>query len=102
MSEVEKMYRNSGIEKCNRLLELCPFGNECDYCEHNWYPEFTAEKQLKIIVFLVNKGYNVTFANLSHKFSLEQISKSLALCINSKWNNLTEQERTEIAEILRG
>ena len=94
MSEIEKLYENARVEKINTQC-----ANNISYHLVK-YPSFTAEKQLKIIAFLVNKGYNVTFANLSNKFSLEQISKSLALCINSKWNNLSEEEKQQVKGIL--
>lgn len=92
MSEIEKMMQKANVEKD---WNPTPYGGIEEY-----YPPFTAEKQLEIIAFLANKGYNVTFANLSNKFSLEQISKSLALCINSKWDNLTEEEKQQVKEIL--
>lgn len=95
MSEIELLYKNAGVGYQTYIVNTNPPVK---------YPQidFSAEKQLKIIAFLVNKGYNVTFANLSNKFSLEQISKSLALCINSKWNNLTESEQEHIRSILNG
>ena len=72
MSEVTKLYENAGVElqsyccdeSCGEPTKRC---KDCpDY--HEVYPPFTAEKQLEIIVFLVKKGYTVTFANFSNNF----------------------------------
>lgn len=126
MNEVEKMYRNSGIEECNRLLKPCPFENECDGCEYNWYPEFTAEKQLELIKWLARKdygnytesllisirdGYNYLSAGITTDFGSEcfyenytfdnkQFDEAVAGLINTLWNKLTEEERKQIKNIL--
>ena len=65
MSEIEKMYENVGIEKCNsRLKEIMPDvclknnGDEnykCEDCEYNWYPDFDAEKQIELIKTIETK-----------------------------------------------
>ena len=73
MTEIDKMFENAGIKKCNRMLP-CPFENKCKDCEFNWYPDFTSEKQLNIIKLISkqgqiiienwekdNRGFNVTF-----------------------------------------
>jgi hypothetical protein len=109
MNEVEKMYRNSGIEKCNRFLKPCPFGNECDGCEHNWYPEFTAEKQLEIVKFLLHKGiyYNTDgdtywfhYTDEIENATYRPFKEAIAEFINGFWQDLTDAERTQIKEIL--
>lgn len=110
MNEVEKMYRNSGMEKCNRLLKPCPFGNERDGCEHNWYPEFTAEKQLEIVKFLLNKSvYYATYGDREYWFHLtdeienskyREFDEAIAECINKMWENLRDYEKVQIKEIL--
>jgi hypothetical protein len=55
MNEVEKVYRNSGIKKI-----------ELDYPDNfePFYPEFTAEKQLELIKWLVHKSIlSITIAS---------------------------------------
>ena len=124
MNEVEKMYRNSGIKECNRLLKPCPFGNECDGCEYNWYPEFTAEKQLELIKWLATR-FNSDYVSYWHNeikdvwiFRLNDLTElsseepciyegrnkdfTEALCnlINDLWQSLTEEEYKQIKEIL--
>ena len=47
MNEIEKLYENCGIEKCNNeIKEIFPnvCDKNCEDCENNWYPDFTAEK----------------------------------------------------------
>ena len=111
MSEIEKMYKNAGIEKCNRFLKPCPFGNECDGCEHYWYPEFTAEKQIELIKWLAKKDlmYRLTYERdflwcsqleWQSSFCYESFEESLANLINTIWQDLTEEEKQQVKGIL--
>lgn len=104
MNEVEKMYRNSGIKKI-----------ELDYPDNfePFYPEFTAEKQLGIIKWLL-ESYDIGFSQLGQRIdtSLDGVNcisglgsgdtfeESLAQAINDLWQDLTEEERKQIKEIL--
>ena len=107
MSEIEKMYKNARIEQkyCNKVCEAnkYPYQGWCKGCKYLSikYPQFTAEKQLKLIVFFVRKGFKVSFNNYTKDFSLEGIQKSLAMAINDKWQSLTEEEKQQIKDILK-
>ena len=120
MTEIEKMYENVGIKKCNRLLS-CPFENKCDEgCEYNWYPDFDAEKQIELIKLLQRKnGYKFSFSStndnseylfFAHKDNtpVQELivagdkcyEEALASFINILWQDLTDQEKEEIRRIL--
>lgn len=118
MTEIEKMFENAGIKKCNRMLP-CPFENECKDCEFNWYPDFTAEKQVELIKWLAkiyelsinwDEQYNsyrfvirsyengrLNHSVCSYEVPFEEI---LVYLINRIWQDLTNQEKEEIRNIL--
>lgn len=116
MSEVEKMYEKVGVKKllyCDickaqeHALGLCA-ETKCE----PFYPPFTAGKQLELIKWLIkydelhadsnDNEYGCATLNYSGKYK-KCFDESLASVINNElWKDLTEQERTEIAEILRG
>ena len=101
MNEIEKLYENVGIEPIVRDNAI----GRGYYIEHQRveeYPPFTAEKQLKLIVFFVRKGFKVSFDNYTRDFSLEGIQKSIAMAINGKWQDLTSEEKEQIRNILEG
>ena len=115
MNEIEKMYENAGIEKI-----------ELDYPDNfePFYPEFTAEKQLKLIKWLilndfvdeldifyrpfelmwVFKIYNVPeFANEKSACRMGAdmtFEKGLASLINNLWQSLTKEEKQQVKGIL--
>ena len=111
MTEIEKMYENAGIEKI-----------ELEYPDNfePFYPEFTAEKQLAIIKLISkqgqviienwekdNKGFNVTYradSNLRYItmdcITRKTVEEALAQIVNDIWQDLTEEERKQIKEIL--
>jgi len=112
MSEIEKMYNNAGVEP------IYPY-TKC-------YPEFTAEKQLELIKWLnlndkidcflsrhnelrnewVLSAHCVTeFANekpFIYPGFNKEFSQALAMLINYLWQDLTEEEKQQIKEILNG
>ncbi len=122
ITEVEKLYRNAGINMCT--LEFRTQYTTCDYNTCNgkhgeascgWYevPPLAPEKQLELIKWLVqNKRLCVRKAEYSNNFYMDTImnrsngvdSKNFEVClasqVNNLWQNLTEQERTEIRSIL--
>ena len=124
MTEIEKMFKNAGIKKCNRMLP-CPFENECKDCEFNWYPDFTAEKQIELIKWLairLNSDYMAYWHNeikdvwIFRLHELTELSSeepyiyegrnkdfTEALCnlTNDLWQDLTDQEKEEIRNILK-
>ena len=129
MNEVEKMMQNANIEKkekgyCDCDYMNCPYpeidpcGKECPYWVDKGidYPPFTAEKQIKIIEWLGNsKAFfvaNETISSLitNHKDKNgvvkcyegkgNSVDSCLASLINNLWQDLTEEERKQIKEIL--
>lgn len=110
MTEIEKMYENAGIKECNRMLP-CPFENQCEDCEYNWYPDFTEEKQIEIIKLLTQQCDLI----ISHfgewefihfdgqepvQITGKDFTETFAKLINAYWKNLTDQEKEEIRKIL--
>ena len=70
------------------------------------FPEFTAEKQIKIIELLANrKGYPdyEHFGALFDDYAqFYKFSTALAKLVNSIWLEFTKQEMDEIKNILKG
>ena len=105
MSKVEKMYENAGVKP------LCQIPDESCGLK-NVYEDFTAEKQLELVKWLMvnNKDYQYDVEDNKYWFIIDdyretkyrEFDEALAELINLYWQDLTEQERTEIAEILRG
>ena len=125
MSEIEKMYENAGIEKefekpaeCVRnpyiTCEGCMlYDDERGRCNNKKeYPPFTAEKQLELIKWLMvnNKDYQYDVEDNKYWFIIDdyretkyrEFDEALAELINLYWQDLTEEKRKQIAEILRG
>lgn len=101
MNEIEKMYENAGIEKI-----------ELKYPDNfePFYPEFTAEKQLELIKWLIkydelhadfnDNEYGFSSLNYSGNYK-KDFAEALASVINFElWQDLTEEERKQIKEIL--
>lgn len=136
MSEIAKMYENAnayknickcyfknifdysidyGQDVCIHVEDEIRHGCEgCELAEQNvkYYPPFTAEKQLELIKWLIQKYKTIL---IEHKLNLFYINiraiytgmvhiefdETIAGLFNNLWQDLTEQERTEIAEILK-
>ena len=107
MNEIEKMMQNAGIKRTKGDCLFCPL--DVHTCERSYkkcpyyYPPFTAEKQLKILCFIVNNKHSVTFHDQifgGDKLTLEKIQENLAWAINRIWQDLTEKEKQQIKEIL--
>lgn len=126
MSEIEKMYEKVGLASHFCTYPRFCDDNNCNECP-NYSSEFTAEKQIELIKWLgkldgkleitctYNKEkfiFNFYFNRKTDKnhdpkypysnFLNEDIEILIASLINNLWQDLTEQERTEIAEILKG
>lgn len=108
MSEIEKLMQNAGIEKDWKPL---PYGDIEEY-----YPEFTAEKQISLIKCLLTKvidteHIHLEFSDRTFKFLIHSVACTgddcdtleNALCsyINNLWQDLTDIEKAEIREILK-
>jgi len=123
MSEIEKMYENAGIEKEKKQqcvqsyktengIGICiDFNKRDDYLY--FYPPFTAEKQLELIKWLMNKSFSystvedkdgvkywfeIDYETSSHGF--KSFEETIADTINEMWQNLTEEEHKQIKNIL--
>ena len=133
MTEIEKMYENANVYEMICMYDCrMEYGDVCGYAESKikepckvcekakqkikYYPDFTAEKQLKIIqllskirnaiqlcysdnqyIFVVNfETEKCQWANKYH----EKIDEALADMVNVLWQILTDQEKEEIKRIL--
>jgi hypothetical protein len=122
MSEIEKMYENAGIKPyiyCSKPQLDCDAretGNckqDCEfYSGERLLTPFTAEKQLALIIFLANREIRISPTYISSGYYLNNFSKikssrnistfenSLAQHINALWQDLTEEEKQQVKEIL--
>lgn len=119
MNEIEKMYKNAGIENelqgfhCHRNWDICENEHKCKICKHSeliYSVPFTAEKQLNIVKFLLNKSvYYDTYGDREYWFHLSdkiknskyrEFSEAIAECINKMWEDLRDYEKQQIKEIL--
>jgi len=118
MNEVEKMYENAGIKKVRQTT--IARGDYPIAVGFEDYPAFTAEKQIAIIKLISkqgqviienwekdNRGFNVTFrANSNLRYitmdciTRKTVEEALAQIVNDIWQDLTEEERKQIKEIL--
>lgn len=127
MSEIEKMYENTGVEKlCTRPKDLicatfrpdrlyrCT--NGCYNCIYlGEYPPFTAEKQIELIKWLIQKDFSderIIQSNFEktyyycsfsqeHQKIFTKFEEALAYIFNYLWQSLAEEERKQIKEILK-
>lgn len=92
MDEVEKLYKNAGVEKfCNSDSEFCPVGF-CDECNFNIYPPFTAEKQIAILMFILNKFGDIGFQKMysirgNDESTRKDFIKCLCDCEHETWDS---------------
>lgn len=107
MSEIEKLYKNAGVESVG-------FNT---YKLEDEYPPFTAEKQLELIKFITSLGvceienwndkgfhfaikreriYPTMFLSLSNI----NLQETLADVINNFWQDLTPEEKQQVKGIL--
>ncbi len=96
-SQVEKMYENAGVEP------IYPY-TKC-------YPEFTAEKQLLLIqwfldrtdLYLHRHKTDFTYSIASGSYAVNKykdFKESIAEFINANWQDLTEEKKAQIKNIL--
>ena len=107
MSEITKLYDNAKIapkrcSECDNNMD-CGFGKDC-------YPQFTAEKQIELIKWLMkydeihgdynDDEYGFSTLNYSGKYK-KDFEESLASVINNElWQSLTEEEKQQVKGIL--
>ena len=95
MSEITKLYENAGVSKEPAII---PSSGEVIYWKN--YPPFTAEKLINLEMFLINKG-DFDIKKGSVDITLESFTSCIAGLINNLWQDLTEEEKEQIKEILQ-
>lgn len=118
MSEIEKMYKNAGVEQTQDITcGDCEFVNypeenkPCNACTQygiKHHPPFTAEKQIELIKWLSSKygiyivdKYSIGFGTCTGDFCVkENFEEALAESINHLWQDLTEEEKQQVKGIL--
>lgn len=119
MNEVEKLYENAEVKK--QIPKVCSnnelYCKECEahiedampYCKNADYPQFTAEKQLEIVKFMFHKGiyydtdgdtYWFHYTDDIENATYRPFEEAIAEFINVFWQDLTEEEKEQIKEIL--
>lgn len=125
MTEIDKMFENANAYK---ILCNCEFKNlydyrieygsdVCDYTESKikepckvcekakqkikYYPDFTTDKQLKIIEWFISNPWWLNLKSLDKTldFSLD-FDEKLAKLVNRLWESFDDQEKEEIRNIL--
>lgn len=106
MSEIIKLYENVGIEKkllCGDRDVLCGhirpdglsrFAYGCYGCEYknDAYPPFTAEKQIAILMFILNKFGDIGFQKMysirgNDESTRKDFIKCLCDCEHETWDS---------------
>lgn len=87
MSEIEKMYKNAGVKK---RWSSTPYGGVEEY-----YPPFTAEKQLKLIKWFMHSRH---FSPV--RFNARWVVDDIANHINFLWGVMAGKEKQEVKGIL--
>ena len=98
MNQIEKLYENAGLLYCNK----CRHDSEldCIYMCESKYPPFTAEKQLKLYCYIVDSHNKLVISFAKVPLTIEIFAENLAKSVNDLWQDLTEEERKQIKEIL--
>ena len=110
MSEVIKLYENCNIKPkqegyCDWDSD-CPYsdiiscGDECSYWKYEdeaEYPPFTPEKQLEIVKQIL---FSKWWMNLKRLQFSEKFDEGLAQMINELWQDLSEEEKQQVKNIL--
>ena len=101
MSEIEKLMQKANVKKKWNSL---PYGGVEEY-----YPEFTAEKQIELIKWLAVRDYTTIVAYVSGEYYSEHNNHSanenslegcLARLINNLWQDLSPEEKQQVKGIL--
>ena len=102
MSEIEKMYLLAGIRKGRMGDEDCAedcLDYECKNCRYSNFPQFTTEKLINLVMFLINKGdFNIKKGSVDITF--ESFTNCIAGLVNNLWQDLSEEEKRQIKEVL--
>lgn len=103
MSEIEKLYKNAGVEPKYKDYRTKNGKTYEDKNPNNrnirlLYPPFTAEKQLEIVKMIL---FSTWWMNLKRLQFSEKFDEGLAQMINELWQDLTEEEKQQVKEILQ-
>ena len=124
MSEIEKLYENVGISKRGKrdctTCEYLDCQNHCFISENNKcakfkfvFPDFTAEKQILLLKWLLDKTdlylhrnktdftYSIATGDVAVN-ECKNLEESIAELINAIWQDLTDTEKEQIRDILKG
>ena len=117
MSEIEKMYKNAGIEQVCSTCELRGYKRLCptkELCVRT-NPPFTAEKQLELLKICFDKYERLEKVRglkerciIYHHFekdytefvNCETWEETIAGLINNLWKDLTSEEKQQVKGIL--
>jgi hypothetical protein len=130
MSEITKLYENAGVEKevikgCyeyyseNGGIDIYTVNDcknkDCNTCKADKsikeYPPFTAEKQIEILKLLTNRC-DLTISHFTEwefihfdgqeptQVTGKDFTETFAKLINAYWQDLTEEEKMSIKNIL--
>lgn len=103
MNEIEKMYENAGMYRCNMPDIDC--NKNCEKCED--YNLFTAEKQIELIKWIAHHDGCFKVHLNSIEFgdsgfgSCSSFEESLAKAVSNFLDSATEKEKQQIKEILK-
>ena len=109
MSEIEKLYKLAGIEPdINYICDIEPCKQSllydgCEECSRLYdviegYPEFTAEKQIELIKWLIK---NEMLYRLEGEYPyFENFEECIAYIINYVWQDLTLEGKQQVKRIL--
>lgn len=104
------MYENAGFVKKQCKDYSCGVCEQYNKCEK--YPPFTAEKQIEICKFLLKVEHSISYYFYENRYGFviddkqddcieaEKFETALAMIVNDLWQDLTEEKRTQIKEIL--
>ena len=112
MNEVEKLYKNAKLLYCDKCMHDSEL--DCIYLCENKYPPFTAEKQIELIKWLATRELKiktqkqpcVTYIGILGQYEcfygIEEthFEQALAGVINYLWQDITEEEKEQIRNIL--
>lgn len=117
MSEIEKLYENARVLK--ECLSPCYINktwrktHDCPNCDNReYYPPFTAEKQIELIKWLSDTDYYIhniyktidtkeyCIENDFYDIQTNKFEEALARLINKHWQDLTEEEKQQVKGIL--
>lgn len=96
MNEIEKMYENANVKPVCDGLDCFTCNAKCN---NGKYPEFTAEKLINLVMFLINKG-DLDIKKGSVDITFESFTNCIAGLINNIWQDLTSEEKQQVKEVL--